>query len=77
MKSVQWIKVRASTTLRLTRTNPVKLEKGNRRNKIIPHLVSPTTPPTKYRRPSEGRRDSFGGGLVGTAGNADGYPSES
>ncbi len=58
-KVVQWIKERASTTLCLTRTNPVLLE-GNRRNKIIPHLVSPTTPSTKYRRPSEGRRDSFG-----------------
>jgi hypothetical protein len=43
-------------------SNPVLLERKDRRDKIIPHLVSPAKPPTKYRRPSEGRRDSFGGG---------------
>lgn len=62
-KGVQWIKERVSTTLRLTRSNPVLLE-GNRMDKIIiHHILSLHTSPTKYRRPSEGRRDSFGGGV--------------
>jgi len=67
-KGVQWIKERTSTTLCLIRSNPVVLE-GNRMAKIIIHhiLSLHTTSPTKYRRPFEGRRDSFGGGVANTS----------
>ncbi len=44
-------------------SNPVVLGNFDRNTRILPHLVPRTEYPTKYRRPSEGRRDSFGGGL--------------
>jgi len=62
MNSVQWIKERTSTTLGLIRTNPVSLRDDRMRQTSIQHLALPKSTPTKYRRPSEGRRDSFGGG---------------
>lgn len=57
-KGVQWIKERSSTTMCLLPPNPVVFGRDRMRQTSIHHLAHPKSTPTKYRRPSEGRRDS-------------------